>query len=71
MRPTREFWYETPHQVRILGNKGIVFHQYFIDAMSGAAWTIKEVLMAARLIGISEDDAIIEYDDWMDFSEKI
>ena len=70
-RPQKEFWYDTPHQVRILHNKGIVFHEYFIDAATGAVWRIKDVLMAARLIGISEDDAIIEYDDWADFSRKI
>lgn len=71
MRPSKEFWYERPHQVRVLGNRGIVFHEYFIDAATGAAWRIKDVLMAGRLIGISEDDIIVEYDDWEDFSGKI
>lgn len=71
MKPSKTFWYEEPHQVRVLHNKGIVFHEYFVDAASGAAWRIQDVLMAARLIGISEDSAIIEYDDWEDFSGNI
>jgi hypothetical protein len=65
-------WYEVPHQVRVFGfNKGIVFHDYFIDAVTGAAWPIKDLMRIARIIGITNDDAIIEYDDWVDFSKKI
>ena len=71
MRLSKTFWYEEPHQVRILHNKGIVFHEYFVDAANGVAWRIQDILMMARLIGINEDDAIIEYADWEDFSGKI
>lgn len=73
MRPTKEFWYDTPHQVHCGGfmNRGIVFHEYFIDAATGSLWLIKDLLRAARLVGISEDDLIVEYDDWADFSQNI
>lgn len=72
MKQLREFWYEVPHQVKVLTNtRGVVFHEYFIDAATGAAWKIEDLLRIGRLIGIHEDEMIVEYDDWIDFSEKI
>lgn len=69
---TNEFWYETPHQTRcLLHNKGIVFHNFFIDARTGIEWRVRELMQLASLCGLSMDDLFIEYDDWEDFSGRI
>ena len=67
-----EFWYEKPHQVRcFLYNKGIVFHNFFVDARTGIEWKVRDLMRLAALRGLAMDDLFIEYDDWEDFSEDI
>lgn len=67
-----EFWYEKPHQVRcFLYNKGIVFHNFFVDARTGIEWRVRDLMRLAALRGLAMDDLFIEYDDWEDFSEDI
>lgn len=67
-----EFWYEKPHQTKCLFyNKGVVFHNFFIDARTGIEWRIQDLMRLAHLRGVSMDDLFIEYDDWEDFSDRI
>ena len=72
MMESSEFWYEVPHQVVLWdGSAAIVFHEYLIGAATGTLYRIKDILHIAQTFGISEDDAIIEFDDWVNFSGKI
>lgn len=64
-----EFYYDAPMQVRYLeqiinGAKcyalGIAFHEFIIDAKTGAVFGTKEILARCD----DPDDAIIEWGDW-------
>lgn len=54
--PTQVWYSDSPH----VQKRGLVFHEYLIDLMTGRVYTCQEILRRARNIGIDLDDAIIE-----------
>ena len=71
-------YYEAPMQVIYLRpspripeyHKGIVFHEYIIDAALGAVFSTKSVMQYARKHGIDADYAIVESFDWLPIEIK-
>jgi len=43
---------------------GIGFHEYILDIHRGEIFSTKEIIDAAALCDVEEDDAIIEWSDW-------
>ena len=71
-------YYATPFQIiylREIDNKpvykkGIVFHDWVIDAQDGAFFKTKVILKLARKYAIDEDYAIAESFEWAPFEIK-
>ena len=71
-----ELYYSHPVQVRYWNAEyhnyfgGIAYHQFLIDAISGEAHLIANIISAAANDEISVDDAIIEL-DWLNLNKAI
>ena len=65
-----ELYYDGPMQLRFrhprIGSmvNGIGYHEYIINIYSGEVFSTKEILEAAALEDIDEDDAVKEWSDW-------
>lgn len=65
-----ELYYDQPMQLRFrhprVGSmiNGIGFHEYILDIHRGEIFSTKEIIDAAALYDVEEDDAIIEWSDW-------
>lgn len=70
-----EYWYDWPMQVKYWRNKsyseGIVYHDSIVDLMDGAPSKLGDILYMAKLQGISEDDAVVEWADWADLTKAL
>ena len=71
-----ELYYAHPVQVRYWNNEyhnyfgGIVYQEFLIDATSGEAYLITNIIRTAAIDGVSTDDAIIEL-DWLNLNKTI
>lgn len=49
--------------------EGIVYQDFVIDLYSGALCKLSYIYAEAKINGIDEDDAVIEWADWQDLSK--
>ena len=67
-----EYWYDWPMQCRYLKDdryrEGIVYQDFIIDLISGAPYKLSWIYAEAKINGVDEDDAVIEWADWKDLS---
>lgn len=49
--------------------EGIVYQDFVIDLFSGAPSKLSWIYAEAKINGVDEDDAVIEWADWQDLSQ--
>ena len=49
--------------------EGIVYQDFVIDLFSGAPCKLSYIYAEAKVNGIDEDDAVIEWADWQDLAQ--